>query len=175
MRKICALMALCAVAASECMAKGIEIDTAPANVVLDLDRYMGRWYEIARFDHPFERNLEYCKTYYTRKSNGDIEVKNVGMNTAKGRIKESYGNAKISKTQGQLRVSFFLFFYSDYNILAIDDDYKWVLVGSKSPDYLWILARTPSLDQPTLKHILTLAQNRGYDTSKLIFVKQRPQ
>ncbi|MBQ2024486.1 MAG: lipocalin family protein [Alistipes sp.] len=124
MRKICALMALCAVAASECMAKGIEIDTAPANVVLDLDRYMGRWYEIARFDHPFERNLEYCKAYYTRKSNGDIEVKNVGMNTAKGRIKESYGNAKISKTQGQLRVSFFLFFYSDYNILAIDDDYK---------------------------------------------------
>ena len=82
------------------------------------------------------------------------------------------GKAKLGKQPGQLRVSFFLFFYSDYNILALGEDYDWALVGSSSPKYLWILSRTPSLPEETLEHILDIARERGYDTDKLIWVQQ---
>jgi lipocalin len=82
------------------------------------------------------------------------------------------GKAKLGKRPGQLRVSFFLFFYSDYNILALGENYDWALVGSKSPKYLWILSRTPRLPAPTIEHILSIARARGYDTSKLIWVRQ---
>jgi lipocalin len=104
--------------------------------------------------------------------NGDIVVENSGFNPRTGREKSSFGKAKRGKRVGQLRVSFFLFFYSDYNILALDDNYQWALVGSKSPNYLWILSRTPSLPEETLSHILDIATKRGYDTKKLIWVKQ---
>ncbi|MBR2975459.1 MAG: lipocalin family protein, partial [Alistipes sp.] len=69
-------------------------------------------------------------------------------------------------------VSFFLFFYSDYNILALGEDYEWALVGSKSPNYLWILSRTPQISDATKSHILDIARRRGYDISKLIWVQQ---
>ena len=164
-----------ALSALSCYAEPkVEIDNSTISK-FDTERYMGRWYEIARYDHRFERNLEYCEALYTPLSNGKIEVKNSGMDTSTGRIKESIGKAHAGKKTGQLRVSFFLFFYSDYNILALDKGYNWALVGSSSPNYLWILSRTPQLDQSTLNHILTIAENRGYDTSKLIFVKQRPK
>ncbi len=138
----------------------------------DLNRYLGRWYEIARFDHRFERNLEQCEAFYKTMPNGKISVENTGINITTGKRKTSYGKAHAGKAPGQLRVSFFWFFYSDYNILALDEEYQWSLVGSSSPDYLWILSRTPQLPQQTLDMILDIARKRGYDTSKLIFVKQ---
>ena len=82
------------------------------------------------------------------------------------------GKAKAGKHPGQLRVSFFLFFYSDYNVLALGDNYDWALVGSKSPKYLWILARTPNLPDATIEHILSIARERGYNTDDLIWVRQ---
>jgi lipocalin len=69
-------------------------------------------------------------------------------------------------------VSFFLFFYSDYNVLALGDNYDWALVGSKSPKYLWILSRTPSLPDATIEYILSIARERGYNTDDLIWVRQ---
>lgn len=154
-----------------CKAQRHDIDRTTVTS-LNVDRYMGRWYEIARFDHSFERNLEKCKAHYTKMPNGDIVVENSGFNSRTGREKSSFGKAKRGKRVGQLRVSFFLFFYSDYNILALDDNYQWALVGSKSPNYLWILSRTPSLPKETLSHILDIATKRGYNTKKLIWVKQ---
>lgn len=139
---------------------------------LDLDRYMGRWYEIARFDHRFERNLEECEAVYKKMPEGKISVENSGVNSITGKRKTSYGKAHAGKAPGQLRVSFFWVFYSDYNILALDENYQWSLVGSSTPDYLWILSRTPQLPQQTLDHILRIARHRGYDVSKLIYVKQ---
>ena len=147
----------------------IDYSTIPS---LDLKRYMGRWYEIARFDHRFERNLEQCETFYKMLPDNKISVENTGINVTTGKRKTSYGKAHAGETPGQLRVSFFWFFYSDYNILALDEEYQWSLVGSNSPDYLWILSRTPHLPQQTLDKILDIARKRGYDTSKLIFVKQ---
>jgi apolipoprotein D and lipocalin family protein len=99
-------------------------------------------------------------------------VENSGVDSHNGKFRLSVGKAKAGDKVGQLRVSFFWFFYSDYNILALGDEYDWVLVGSKSAKYLWILSRTPSLAEETLNHILDIATQRGYDTSKLIWVRQ---
>ncbi len=140
--------------------------------VLDLNRFLGHWYEIARFDHRFERHLEAVETDYIRLPDGDIEVLNRGIDRRTGKVKEARGKAHTTAQPGQLRVSFFLFFYSDYNIMEVAEDYSWALIGSKSPKYLWILAREPHLDQPTLDYILRLARQRGYPTGELIFVRQ---
>lgn len=140
----------------------------------DLDRYLGRWYEIARCDHRFERGLDYVTAEYSTSDDGRLRVVNRGYDNRTGRLRESVGKAKTTSVAGRLRVSFFLFFYSDYDILAIGNNYDWVLIGSSSPKYLWILSRTPSLSADQLSHILGIARQRGYDISKLIYPAQRP-
>ena len=137
---------------------------------LDINRYMGKWYEIARFDHRFERGMEYVTATYTLLQDGTVEVKNHGLRDNKEHI--SMGHAKTTRNPGQLRVSFFWKFYSDYNILAIAPNGEWMMIGSSSPKYLWILSRTPTLPQKQLDYIIALAAQRGYNTNKLIFVKQ---
>lgn len=140
----------------------------------NLDRYLGRWYEIARFDHRFERGLDYVTAEYSLNDNGSIKVVNRGFDDRDGRLHETVGKAKTTSTPGLLRVSFFLFFYSDYNILALGDNYDWVLLGSSSTKYLWIMSRTPTLPEQRIEYIIDIARQYGYDTSKLIFVKQIP-
>lgn len=141
----------------------------------NLDRYLGRWYEIARFNHRFERGLDYVTAEYIPNDNGTLKVINRGYDRKTGHLQESVGKAKVTDRPGHLRVSFFLFFYSDYDILALGNDYSWVLIGSRSPKYLWIMSRTPTLPDEELDHILYIARSRGYDTSKLIFPAQTPQ
>ena len=155
-----------------CKAQHHTIDRTTVQSI-NLERYMGRWYELARYNHSFERHLEQCQANYTLMPNGKIVVENSGIDSRNGKFKESIGKAKLGDKPGQLRVSFFMFFYSDYNILALDNNYEWVLVGSKSPKYLWILSRTPSLPTATMSHILDIASMRGYDTSKLVMVNQK--
>ena len=152
-------------------AKSYDIDRTTVSDI-DLKRYMGRWFEIARFDHSFERNLDYCEAFYALQDDGTISVTNTGLNSRTEKRKTAYGKAKIGERPGQLRVSFFWFFYSDYNILALSQEYEWALIGSKSERYLWILSRTRHLDSNTRNNIVAIAQSRGYDTSKLIWVKQ---
>ena len=135
---------------------------------LDVNRYMGRWYEIARYDHSFERNMEYCKAQYTLMPDGKILVENSGVDSRTGKFRIADGKAKLGDHPGQLRVSFFWIFYSDYNILEMGEHGEWVLVGSRSPQYLWILSRTPSLPEQTLNEIMERAEQRGYNTEKLI-------
>ncbi len=143
---------------------------------VDIQRYMGKWYEIARYDHSFERNLEGVTATYRLKSNGMIEVINSGYkNSLSGKFSKAVGKAKIPnpKEPGKLKVSFFLWFYSDYFILELDEvNYSYALIGSSSDNYLWILSRTPQLPKATLDRILEKASTRGYDVSKLIYVKQ---
>ena len=162
-------MAAILLSVSACNAQSINTTTVDN---LDLKRYMGRWYEIARYDHRFERNMERCEAFYTIEPDGKIAVRNSGIDSKTGLLRITDGKAKLGKKPGQLRVSFFLFFYSDYNILALGEDYDWALVGSKSPKYLWILSRTPSLPESTLEYILSEADARGYNTDGLIWVKQ---
>lgn len=139
----------------------------------DLSKYLGTWYEIARFDHSFERGLDNVMAVYTLRDDGKVEVMNTGWKDGKFKVAE--GKAKQPDPMmdpAHLMVSFFLFFYSDYNVMMLDQDYKTALVGSKSKDYLWILSRTPSVEDDVLDAILKEAERRGYDTSGLIWVDQ---
>jgi len=144
---------------------------------LDLKRYMGKWYEIARFDHRFERGLIGSTAEYKLLPNGDVQVINRGYEGSfKGKLETAEGKAKLPDPSepGKLKVSFFLWFYGEYNVLELDSvNYSYALIGSSSDKYLWILSRTPQLPEVTKKLLLEKAQKRGYDTSKLIWVKQR--
>ncbi|MBP9480334.1 MAG: lipocalin family protein [Parabacteroides sp.] len=144
---------------------------------LDLKRYLGKWYEIARFDHPFERNMVGVTAEYSMRPDGKIRVLNSGYKgDLNGKFKTAEGKARQPdpKEPGKLEVAFFLWFYGDYNILELDErNYAYVLIGSSSDKYLWILSRTPQLPEETIKMLLDKATERGYDTSKLIWVKQK--
>lgn len=158
------LFVMCAVT-GRCALKG-EIDRSVIKS-LDLNNYMGRWYEVARFDHSFERGMSNVTAEYTLQPDGTVRVVNRGVRD--GKQQEAIGKAKTTAEAGRLRVSFFMFFYSDYNILAMGDNGEWALIGSRSPKYLWILSRKPKMSQEVISHILQLARERGYDTSGLIF------
>ena len=118
----------------------------------NLQRYLGKWYEIARYDHRFERGLHYVTAEYSKRPDGKIKVLNCGHQDAvDGKEKCSIGKARPSHNgqPGQLQVAFFLSFYSDYNILELDPDYQWSLIGSSTDKYLWILSRTrPKYPKP---------------------------
>ena len=147
-----------------------KVDNAPV-VALDLNRYLGEWYEIARFDHSFERGVEQAKANYTQNADGTIKVVNSGIKN--GKPKTAIGKGKTTDTPGLLRVSFFGPFYADYRVMLIDKDYSHALVGSGSADYLWILSRTSGLSETAKSELLAEAQRRGYDTGKLIWVEQK--
>ena len=161
-------MALAAMFFSACDATEIDNSTVKA---VDLNRYLGSWYEIAKYDHVFERGLDYAMANYTLREDGKIDVLNTGIKD--GRAKDAKGIAKTTDIPGLLKVSFFGPFYGDYRIMMLDADYQYVLVGGSNDKYLWILSRTPQLDDATKTLILAEANRRGYDTSKLIWVKQQ--
>lgn len=139
---------------------------------LDLERYMGDWYEIARYDHSFERGLVEVRASYTLRDDGTVDVCNSGKMLRSDRLKTAHGKAHTTSVAGRLRVSFFWFFYSDYNVMELGKDYEWALVGSSSSKYLWILSRTPQLPARTLNSILRMAERRGYPSEKLLFIDQ---
>ena len=145
-----------------------KVDNAPV-ATLDLSRYLGEWYEIARFDHSFERGVEQAKANYTQNADGTIKVVNSGIKN--GKPKTAVGKGKTTDTPGLLRVSFFGPFYADYRVMMIDEDYTYALVGSGGADYLWILSRTPEVPETAKSELLAEAQRRGYDTGKLIWVR----
>lgn len=153
-------------------AQDVQYDNSPVSE-FDLARYLGTWYEIARFDHSFERGMDNVIAEYLLRDDGKIDVINSGWKD--GRYKVADGKAKQPEPYSDpahLEVSFFLFFYSDYNILMLDDGYQVALVGSKNPKYLWILSRTPQLSDAVLGRYLEEAERRGYDTGNLIWVDQ---
>lgn len=156
-------------------------DTAMINnstvKTLDLNRYLGTWYEIARFPHSFEKDLVGVTATYSLKPNGKIRVVNQGYEkTLDGTLKMAEGKAKIpdKKEPGKFKVSFFWFFYADYFVMELDQtNYEWVMIGSSSPKYFWILSRTPRMDSATYQMLLKKAEGRGYDLRKLIKVQQK--
>lgn len=137
---------------------------------LDLSRYLGKWHEVARFDTSFERDLVRVTAHYSLNSDGTINVVNRGYNLRTESWDESKATAKATSDPGRFKVSFFPLICSEYNILSVSEDYQWALVGSSSPNFLWILSRTEELHPDTLDHIISLAERRGYDTSKLLIL-----
>lgn len=142
---------------------------------LDLHRYLGTWYEIARFPHSFEKGLVGVTATYSLRPDGKIKVVNQGRKeTLDGELSVAEGKAKIpdSSKPAKLKVSFFLFFYAEYNVLELDKDYQYALIGSSSDKYLWILSRSPKMEEELYQQLVENARQRGYDVGKLIRVEQ---
>ena len=141
---------------------------------LDKTKYLGKWYEIARLDFYFEKGLNKTSAFYELNSDGSIKVVNRGFDSAKNKWKESVGKAKFvgKETTGMLKVSFFGPFYGGYNILAIDGDYQYALIAGEELSYLWILSRTKTIPDSIKSKYLQIAQQIGYKTKDLIWVKQ---
>lgn len=173
-RNCCILVFIMFVLVSLCFAfcscgTSAKVDNAAIRT-MDLNRYLGQWYEVARFDHSFERDLDYCTATYLLQDDGTVKVINQGKK--KGAWKVSEGKAKLTDNPGILRVSFFGPFYSDYRVLMLDPDYSYALIGGSSDEYLWILSRTPQLSSTIRDKLLSEARQRGYKTENLIWVQQ---
>ena len=155
----------------------MHIDNTPVKN-FELSRYLGTWYEIARYPHSFEKNLVGVTATYSMREDGKIKVVNSGYElTLTGKFKTITGKAKVADdpATGHLKVSFFLFFYGDYRIIELDTaDYKYAIVGSRSDKYLWILSRTPVLPKETVDMLLEKIKAKGYSVDKLIWVNQKP-
>lgn len=139
----------------------------------DINKYLGTWYEIARFDFRFEKDLNNVSAQYSLNKEGNVIVLNSGYNYQKNEWKKADGLAKFrgDKDLAELKVSFFGPFYAAYNVIALDGNYQYALIAGKNLDYLWILSRTKSIPEKVKADYLKIAKEIGYDTSKLIWVK----
>lgn len=141
----------------------------------DIQRYAGKWYEIARLDHSFERGLSDISANYRQLDDGSIEVTNRGYDTKKGEWRQAVGHALFTgeATRASLKVSFFGPFYGGYHVIALDQQhYRWAMVVGPDRDYLWILARDKQLPPPIREQLVAQAKEQGIDVGQLIWVAQ---
>jgi apolipoprotein D and lipocalin family protein len=143
----------------------------------DKEKYLGKWFEIARMDFKYERNMNNVTATYSLNKNGTIRVENRGYETVKKEWKTAIGKARfIGVTdEARLKVSFFGPFYGAYNVIALDDKYKYALVAGKDLRYLWILSRETTIPEEVKQKYLELAKGIGYDIAALIWVEHQPQ
>lgn len=159
---------------------GLSACTSPPRGVtptpdFDASRYLGVWREIARLDHRFERGLVAVTATYSRNPDGSLKVENRGFNPETCEWKEATGRAVSTgdPATGQLAVSFFGPFYGGYTVFALDhNDYQWAAVSGPSRNYLWILARTPTLSDDVRDRLVAEAARLGFATERLIWVPQ---
>lgn len=164
-------MAICTLLSLAGCATIPDNTTAVSN--FELDRYLGKWYEIARMDFRFEKNMDNTTAEYSLDKNGRVKVVNSGYDYVKNEYKSAEGKAKFRGQSdiAELEVSFFGPFYSAYNVIALDSEYKYALVAGKNTDYLWILSRTTDIPEEVKQEYLSIAVNAGYDISKLVWVE----
>ena len=141
----------------------------------ELERYLGRWYEIARLDHSFERGLSRVTAEYSLRKDGGVRVINRGWSAAKGEWRQAEGRAYFveGKDRGYLKVSFFGPFYGAYVIFELDRDYRYALVCGPDRSYLWLLAREPEIDDALRDRLIARAAALGFATENLIMVEHR--
>ncbi|MBM3162801.1 MAG: lipocalin [Chlorobi bacterium] len=144
-----------------------------------LERYLGTWYEIARLDNRFEKDLGQVSAEYSLRDDGGVKVVNRGYDQKKGEWKAIEGKALFvaDTSKGALKVSFFGPFYASYNVLALDrENYRWALVCGRNRDLFWILSRQPEMEPVLLKRLVAKADSLGFETGKLrYFEKQRQE
>ena len=140
----------------------------------ELDKYLGKWYEVARLDHSFERGLQQVTAEYEMRQDGGVQVTNRGYLTSKNKWKDAQGKAYfVDQPQtGHLKVSFFGPFYGTYAIFELGDNYEYAFVSGSTTEYLCFLSRTPVVSQELKDHFLEKAEALGFDTKALIFVDQ---
>jgi apolipoprotein D and lipocalin family protein len=148
----------------------------PAKAV-ELERYLGRWYELARYENRFERGCEGVTAEYSKRPDGMIAVLNTCRDDAPdGKARAAEGRAKVVEGSdgAKLKVAFFGPFWADYWVLDRADDYSWAIVGEPSRKYLWILSRDPTPGDAAVAALVARTAALGYDTSRLLMVKQPP-
>ncbi|WP_294264615.1 lipocalin family protein [uncultured Chryseobacterium sp.] len=138
-----------------------------------VDQYLGKWYEIARFDYKFEKNMDNVTATYSKNPDGTIKVDNRGYNYVKKEWKESIGEARFvnGENEARLKVSFFKPIWAGYNVVDIDENYQYALIMGNNLKYLWILSRTREIPDSIKQRFLAKAKNVGYNTEELIWVK----
>jgi apolipoprotein D and lipocalin family protein len=153
---------------------GESTKSIPPVSKLDLNRYLGTWYEIFRLPHKFEKDLIKVTASYSLRKDGKIQVLNRGYKPSKGKWSVAKGKAWIPDpgVPARLKVSFFWPFSAEYKIIRLDSEYRWALVTSGSTDYLWLLSRTPGMEKAEVDSLMRFAGQNGFDTGKLIRVEQ---
>ena len=144
----------------------------------ELDRYLGTWYEIARLDHRFERGLSNVSANYSMREDGGVAVSNRGYREEDGEWEEAEGKAYFvdEADTGFLKVSFFGPFYGAYVVFVLDQqNYEYAVVSGPDRSYLWILARTPEIDDSLRDELVSKAAEAGFATDELIFVEHDRQ
>ena len=139
----------------------------------DAKRYTGKWFEIARLDFKHEEGLNNVTAQYSLNDDGTIKVVNRGYDYRKEKWEEATGKARFvdAKDEAKLEVSFFGPFYSGYNVIAIDPEYRYALVAGESLEYLWLLSRETTMPENIKQDYLTKAKAIGYDTADLVWVE----
>lgn len=153
---------------------GRSIDVMPVTN-FNADRYLGKWYEIARLDHSFERGLSNVTAEYTKRDDGKIAVLNRGYNDAKGAFTDAEGKAKFAQdeTTGFLKVSFFGPFFGDYIVFGLDKThYSYAYISGGNDGFLWLLSRTPTVSNAVRNDFIKQSKALGYNTDNLIWVDQ---
>ena len=139
---------------------------------VDLNKYLGKWYEIAAFPQSFEKGCSCTSAEYSLRPDGDIEVKNTCLKN--GKTKTAIGKAvvKDKNTNAKLSVTFFWPFSGKYWLIALAPDYSYAIVGHPNRDYLWILGRKPVMDEQTYRMLVLNAADKGFDIRKLVKTNQ---
>jgi apolipoprotein D and lipocalin family protein len=169
-KRLLALLSAALVAG--CAPSGALPGAAPLEAVdaLDIERYLGTWYEIAKYPNAFEDGLVAVTAAYSRREDGGIRVLNSGLQGSfEGERKSAEGKAWVpdATAPAKLRVSFFWPFAADYWVIGLDPEYRWAVVGEPDRRYLWILSRTPTLPASTYASIVQQIRTLGYDPSRL--------
>lgn len=141
----------------------------------ELNKYLGKWYEIARLDHSFERGLTKVTAEYSVRDDGGVRVLNRGFSEKEGQWQEAQGKAYFVNEQDQayLKVSFFGPFYGSYVVFDLDKQgYQTAFVSGPNNAYLWLLSRTPTVEPELIERFISVSAQRGFDTSSLILVEQ---
>jgi lipocalin len=143
------------------------------NINVDVQRYCKTWYEIARFTHTFEKNLQRVTATYSIVNDHKIAVLNKGF-TPDNRLKQIRGKAWIpdKNITSKLKVQFFWPFAANYWIIYLDNEYHYAIIGGPTKKYLWILADKPKIEQDVYNNLVSVAKNLGYDITKLQTVQQ---
>lgn len=141
---------------------------------LDLERYQGTWYEIARLDHSFERGLSNVTAEYSLNTDGSVTVTNRGYSAEEGNWEEADGHAVAveDSAEGHLKVSFFGPFYASYVVFRLDDAYRTAYVTGYDRDYLWLLSRSPEVSAEALGEFRAVVREKGFEAGELIIVDQ---
>lgn len=141
----------------------------------ELNRYLGKWYEIARLNHSFERDLEAVTAEYSMRDDGGIRVINSGRNIETQKSQQAEGRAYFVEDPnlGYLKVSFFGPFFGSYVVFELDKNYQYAFVAGNTKNYLWLLARTPKVSEDLINKFTSRALQLGFDTNQLIFVNQQ--